>query len=88
MGINGKVKKYPKPEGTFIMQAVLEKDLKSCMNCRFFYGSSRQCIANKCVKDQVEMKQEPDRNSPCYACPYKQADRFCFPCMKKLLGEA
>lgn len=88
MELNIRENKYPKFKGTFIMQTALEKDLKSCMNCRFFYSSSRQCIASKCVMEQKEMIQEADINSPCRGCPYKQAERFCFPCMKKILGEA
>lgn len=86
MGINVRVRKYPKTKDAFIMQTTLEKDLRSCMHCRFFYGNNRQCIASRCVKEQGEMKLESDRNSPCRGCPYKQAERYCFPCMKELLG--
>lgn len=27
-----------------------------------------------------------DKGSKCYECPYRQSERYCFPCMKKLLG--
>lgn len=50
MGINVKVQKSPKPIEIITAEARLERDLKSCMRCRYFHGNNRQCIA-KDTKD-------------------------------------
>lgn len=42
MGINVRVQKSPKPLDVIEVQAKLERDLRSCMRCRFFYGNNRQ----------------------------------------------
>ena len=86
MGINVRVQKSPKPLDVIEVQEKLERDLRSCMRCRFFYGNNRQCIAKKCVKEDahpkaVELKKEDE----CIGCPYRQSERYCFPCMKKQL---
>ena len=47
VGINVRVQKSPKPLDVIEVQAKLERDLRSCMRCRFFYGNNRQCIAKK-----------------------------------------
>ena len=87
MGINVRVQKSPKPLDVITAQVKLERDLKSCMSCRFFYGSSSQCIAKQCVKEEGEAGiSEPDMRSKCFECPYRQSEKYCFPCMKKLLG--
>lgn len=57
MGINVKVQKSPKPIEIIISEARLERDLKSCMRCRYFHGNNRQCIAKKCVKEE---KKQPE----------------------------
>ena len=56
MGINVRVQKSPKPLDVIEVQAKLERDLRSCMRCRFFYGNNRQCIAKKCVKEDAQPK--------------------------------
>ena len=89
MGINVKVQKSPKPRDIVTADARLERDLKSCMRCRYFYGNNSQCIAKKCVKEEMkklEIKEEAKKNK-CYECPYPQTDGYCFPCMKELLGK-
>lgn len=87
MGINVRIQKSPKPLDVIIAQAKLERDLKSCMRCRFFYGSNSQCITKQCVReDRGAEVSEQDRESECFGCPYRQSERYCFPCMKKLLG--
>ncbi|MDE6254022.1 MAG: hypothetical protein K2M78_15555 [Lachnospiraceae bacterium] len=88
MGINVRIKKAQKPNDIVIAQVRLEKDLKSCMQCRFFYGRNRQCIAKECVKEDKKfgMTVMRDIESECYGCPYGPSERYCFPCMKKLLG--
>ena len=56
MGINVRVQKSPKPLDVIEVEAKLERDLRSCMRCRFFYGNNRQCIAKKCVKEDAQPK--------------------------------
>lgn len=87
MGINVRVQKAPKTSGIIEAQANLERDLKSCMRCRFFYGHNSQCIAKKCVKEDMQPEAvEREKENECTGCPYRQSERYCFPCMKKLLG--
>ena len=86
MGINVRIQKAPKPKDAVIAQVKLEKDLRSCMRCEFFYGSSRQCIAKKCVEEESRVrKMEPGKGSSCFGCPYRKPEGYCFPCMKKML---
>lgn len=47
MGINVKVQKSPKPSEIIVAQASLERDLRECMKCKFFYGNKSQCLAKK-----------------------------------------
>lgn len=56
MEINVRVQKSPKSLDVIEVQAKLERDLRSCMRCRFFYGNNRQCIAKKCVKQDAQPK--------------------------------
>lgn len=88
MGINVKVKESGKHKDIPVVQVKLEKDLKSCMRCRFFYGNNNQCIISKCIKEPQKEKQEGmDEQHICFRCPYKRNDSsYCFPCMKKILG--
>lgn len=87
MGINVRVQKAPKPKDAINAQVKLERDLKSCMRCRFFYGNNSQCITKKCIKEDMEPEiTMQDKGSKCYECPYRQSEGYCFPCMKKLLG--
>ena len=86
MGINVKIQKSPKPLDVITVQAKLERDLKSCMRCRVFYGSSSQCIAKRCVREDGKAEvTERDMESECFNCQYRQSDKYCFPCMKKIL---
>ena len=88
MGINVRVQKSPKPLDVITTQVKLERDLKSCMHCRFFYGSSSQCIAKQCVMEEWKAEiSEPDTGSECFECPYRQSEKYCFPCMKRILGK-
>ena len=45
MGINVRMQNAPKPDGIIAAQVNLEKDLKDCMRCKFFYGNNSQCLA-------------------------------------------
>ncbi len=86
METNVRIRKYSKCEDAITAEVILERDIKSCMRCRFFHNS-RQCIANKCVKLAGNPKPvERSKESQCFDCPYNQSERYCFPCMKKLLG--
>lgn len=62
----------------------LEKDLRDCMHCKFFYGNSIQCAKSQCVKE--ELKTKPVKTE-CTDCPYSKGHELCFPCMKKLLDK-
>lgn len=57
MGINVKVQKSPKPIEIITAEARLERDLKSCVRCRYFHGNNRQCIAKKCVKEEKNSRK-------------------------------
>ncbi len=64
-----------------------DRDLKSCMNCRFFIGNDSRCINNKfCKEEEIIIKPIVKEKSECDNCPYKQEGGYCFPCMKKLLA--
>lgn len=86
MGINVKVQKSAKEKEVIKAYAKLERDLKSCMRCRFFYGNNSQCIANRCIKENLKPINVQDKEDICFECPYRQSERYCFPCMKRLLG--
>ncbi|GFH91365.1 hypothetical protein IMSAGC002_02621 [Lachnospiraceae bacterium] len=86
MGINVRVQNAPKPDGIIATQVNLEKNLRSCMRCRFFYGNNSQCLAKKCVKEEGKPEiTEEDKESLCFECPYRQSEKYCFPCMRKIL---
>lgn len=78
-----RIRKPGKRRDLTVFAVRAEKDIKQCMQCRFFYGRSRQCIAKECVKKPRQ--KETVRNSQCTGCPYKQSESYCFPCMKKIL---
>ena len=82
--VSVRIRKPRKHRNLTVFEVNAEKDIKQCMQCRFFYGRSRQCIAKECVKKPQQ--KETVRNSQCTGCPYKQSEGYCFPCMKKLLG--
>ena len=82
--VSVRIRKPRKHRNLTVFEVNAEKDIKQCMQCRFFYGSSRQCIAKECVKKPQQ--KETVRNSQCTGCPYNQSEGYCFPCMKKLLG--
>ena len=87
MGINVRVQKSPKATDIIVAEVKLERDLKSCMRCRFFYGNTRQCIAKKCVKEDMEVEKAiKEEESKCLGCPYLNTEGYCFPCMKEILG--
>ncbi len=87
MGINVRIQNAPKQRGIIMARVSLEDELKSCMNCRYFYGNSSRCIARECVREEKRHEaRDTDRESPCSGCPYGRPEGYCFPCMKKILG--
>ena len=86
MGINVRVQDAPKQSGIIAAQVNLEKDLKDCMRCRFFYGNNSQCLAKKCVREESKPESaEWDKENKCFGCPYRQSEKYCFPCMRDIL---
>ena len=86
MGINVRVQNAPKTDEIITAQVNLEKDLRSCMRCRFFYGNNSQCLAKKCVKEESRPEiTGQDTKDMCFGCPYRQSERYCFPCMRMIL---
>ena len=80
MEINVKVQKSPKPTDIVVAEAKLERDLKSCMRCRFFHGNNRQCILKKCVKEEKKQPEitEKEKQSKCFGYSLTMDTRFCF----------
>ena len=69
----------------------LERDLKSCMRCKYFYGHNSGCLKNKkCAKRMSKREKEllaEKKKSKCYDCPYGKDKSYCFPCIRELLGK-
>lgn len=63
-----------------------ERDLRSCMKCKYFFGNNVQCIKKNCMKEEKKSVQQEQINDYCKDCPYKQEGSYCFPCMKKIMG--
>lgn len=92
MGINTKKSagKSPKQKKADPKER-LERDLRSCMRCKFFYGNNNRCINNKkCsgkMTDREKAAHKERKNSECYNCPYGKGKAYCFPCVRKLMGK-
>lgn len=88
MGINVKVQKSSKSRNIVTAEAKIEKDLKSCMRCKYFYGNNRQCILKKCIKEEMQQPEitEEEKQSKCFGCPYPHREGYCFPCTRDILG--
>ena len=71
MGINtkGSAKKNAKVKKTD-PKIQLERDLKSCMRCKYFYGHNNGCVKNKkCAKGMSKREKEllaEKKKSKCY----------------------
>ncbi len=51
----------------------LERDIRECKLCQFYYGRPISCLANQCVReDKSERKQET--SDKCYLCTYRRGD--------------
>jgi len=83
-GINVRIKGHKKARNIPVIK--LERELKSCMNCKYFYSNSRQCILDNCTSGE-EKQSAPYTSHPCHQCPYRIDDRYCFPCMRKIMGQ-
>ena len=73
LGINAKKQKPEKNSKENNAKEKLERDLRSCMN-------NEKCGAGK-------QKTEKQQESKCVGCPYGKNSRYCFPCMRDLLGK-
>lgn len=70
------------------LQRKLDRELKSCLRCKYFYGNNSQCIKYKCFNEKKRKPEEkPIQKSICDDCNYRQGREVCFPCYKKILGE-
>lgn len=56
------------------------------MNCKYFCGNDIGCIKNKKC-GAGKQKQEEHKDSKCIGCPYGKNSKYCFPCMKDILGK-
>lgn len=63
----------------------LERELKDCMHCRFFWGHNNRCANGTCCKPYK--KKEQKLPTECVGCPYYRGNGYCFPCMRKLIGK-
>ena len=48
----------------------LERELKDCMHCRFFWGHNNRCANGTCCKPSK--KKEQKLPTECVGCPYYQ----------------
>lgn len=85
MGTNVIVKENNKHTDVSAERMKLERDLRSCMQCKFFHNGSL-CAKYKCVEEE-EQKKQPERPAKCIGCPYLINEQICFPCMRKMLGQ-
>lgn len=69
MGINAKKQKPEKNSKENNAKEKLERDLRSCMKCKYFWGNDNRCINNeKCGAGK--QKTEKQQESKCVGCPY------------------
>ena len=50
----------------------LERELKDCMHCRFFWGHNNRCANGTCCKPSK--KKEQKLPTECVGCPYYQGN--------------
>lgn len=70
---------------TLSKEEKLNRDLKSCMRCKYFWGNNIQCTHCKCYKEKKQQITEK-KPSKCDGCSYNKGTGYCFPCMKDLLA--
>lgn len=77
--------KYRQSDKKEIMDK-LERDIRECKLCQFYYGRPISCLANQCVReDKTERKKET--SNKCYQCAYRRGDQICNICMIDLIAE-
>lgn len=54
----------------------LERELKDCMHCKFFWGHNNRCANGTCCKPSK--KKEQKLPAECVGCPYYQGNDYCF----------
>ena len=86
MGINAKKQKPDIADVELDEKDKLERDLRSCMKCRFFWGNDSRCIHNKKC-GAGKQKADKQQDNKCTGCPYGRNSTYCFPCMRDLLGK-
>ena len=52
----------------------LERELKDCMHCRFFWGHNNRCANGTCCKPSK--KKEQKLPTECVGCPYYQGKSY------------
>ena len=89
MGINAKKQKPEKNSKENNAKEKLERDLRSCMKCKYFWGNDNRCINNKKCgsRNSTNCNEYKPKDRKCIGCPYGKDSLYCFPCMKDLLGE-
>lgn len=56
MGINVRVQNAPKQSGIIVAQVKLEKDLRSCMRCRFFTETTASASLRNVSRKKASLK--------------------------------
>lgn len=54
----------------------LERELKDCMHCRFFWGHNNRCANGTCCKPSK--KKEQKLPTECVGCPYYSREWLLF----------
>ena len=85
MGINAK-KQKPERKSEEDAKENLERDLRSCMKCKFFGGNDNRCVNNKKC-GAGKQKADKQQDNKCAGCPYGRNSTYCFPCIKNILGK-
>ena len=86
MGINVRVQDFPKIGRA--VKAGGRNGQKGGMSRRIVGESSRRWTKrDRMEKKHVAEELKPAGNDLCEGCPYRQTERYCFPCMKKILEE-
>jgi hypothetical protein len=84
MGINQRKLAHKSKRHKLTSEEILERDLKDCMHCRFFWGNDSRCVKSNCCKSEKPKQNEVPQE--CRGCPYYKGNGYCFPCMRKLTG--
>ena len=61
----------------------LERELKDCMHCRFFWGHNNRCANGTCCKPSK--KKEQKLPTECVGCPYYQGKCYSYKNVKSII---